>query len=67
MNSYDLVFWAPPWRDIYVNGPERPQDWEYAEKLGISLRMVYVSLGYDVINLPHATVAERAAFITAHL
>lgn len=64
---YDLIFWAPPWKEIYVNRAERAQPWSHAEPLGYELRKVYSDLGYKVMELPKATVAERLAFVINRL
>ena len=64
---YDVVFWAPPWKEIYQNRPERPQSWQYAEELGLLLKKVYRSLDYEVIEVPKAAISERAQFILENI
>lgn len=66
-HRYDLVFWAPPWKEIYRNRAERQQPWSHAEPLGYMLRDVYSELGYEVIELPCAGVADRVAFVLKRL
>jgi len=57
------VFLAPPWLEIYVNDAERWQTFAEAEALYHALRRTYQALGYPVLDLPKAPVAERVAFV----
>ena len=58
-----LVFFTPPWPEVYVTDSERRHDLvaamtEYQRLLG-----VYPSLGYEVTILPKVSVPERANFV----
>lgn len=57
------VFLAPPWRDIYVNDAQRRQDWSEAVHTYDCIADAYGELGYDLVELPLASVAERLAFL----
>lgn len=57
------VFFAPPWREIYVTDAERKQDWAEAVRTFETLRDVYAELGYRIVELPKAPVAERLRFV----
>ncbi|KKB77296.1 ATPase [Devosia limi DSM 17137] len=57
------VFFAPPWREIYVNDAERKQDWDEAVRTFETLRDVYAELGYRIVELPKAPLAERLGFV----
>lgn len=57
------VFLAPPWRDIYVQDNQRQQDWSEAVHTFECIANAYSELGYDLIELPLAPVAERLAFL----
>ncbi len=57
------VFVAPPWPAIYRQDAERRQDPETARRTCDAMREAYAGLGYDLIDLPLAGVAERAAFV----
>jgi predicted ATPase len=57
------VFIAPPWRDIFAQDAERKQDFAEAEATCEALVRAYTDLGYELIPLPLASVAERAAFV----
>ncbi|MEG9433749.1 AAA family ATPase [Terriglobus sp. ADX1] len=55
-----LVFFAPPWQDIYCNDAERRQDFQEALDTGFLLRQIYEECGYEVVDLPFASAKERA-------
>lgn len=60
---HSRVFMAPPWPEIYETDNERRHGLdaaipEYERMLG-----VYPALGYEVVLLPKAPVAERADFV----
>lgn len=57
------VFIAPPWRAIFVADIERKQDFAEAEATYEAMIMVYTELGYELMALPLASVAERARFV----
>lgn len=58
-----VVFLAPPWREIFVTDAERREGWEHAQRVCASLRDGYAELGYRIVELPKADVAERLAFV----
>jgi predicted ATPase len=53
------VFFAPPWREIYVNDAERPQT--FADALGLSahIRRAYLDGGFRLVELVKGSVADR--------
>ena len=57
------VFFAPPWREIYADDAERIEGWEHAQRIYEPMRDVYEELGYRIVELPKAPVAERLAFV----
>ena len=57
------VFFAPPWREIYADDAERIEGWEHAQRIYEPMRDVYAELGYRIVELPKADVAERLAFV----
>ncbi len=57
------VFFAPAWQEIYETDTERTQDFAEALHTAELMRAVYEEFGYEVIELPKSTVAERADFI----
>lgn len=61
------VFIFPPWEAIYANDTERKQS--YAEAVDTYLEMIsaYQMFGYSLIEVPKASVSERAGFILQSL
>lgn len=62
-----LVFLAPPWEEIFHTDPERRQDFETARRTCETMRRVYTELGYNLVELPCASVPERADFVRANI
>ncbi|WP_025761438.1 AAA family ATPase [Dyadobacter tibetensis] len=58
-----MVFIAPPWKNIYRQDEERWQTFEESAILYRHIQGVYVSLGYRLIELPFASVADRISFV----
>jgi predicted ATPase len=61
------VFVAPPWREIFAADTERRQTAGEAEATYEALVHVYSTLGYELVELPRADVADRVRFVQAHL
>src|SRR6056297_2390759 len=61
------VFVFPPWPEIYQTDQERRLDAEGAQAFGALTRSAYLQTGYDLIDVPKDTPAQRAAFILAHI
>lgn len=57
------VFLAPPWREIYAVDAERKQSYDEAVSTYARMVRTYEDCGYEVIEIPRVTVAERADFI----
>jgi predicted ATPase len=53
------VFFAPPWRDIYVNDAERPQTFADAFGLSAHIRRAYLDGGFRLVELEKGSVADR--------
>jgi predicted ATPase len=60
------VFLAPPWAEIYANDDLRKQNLDEAMRSSALAGEVYAEFGYDVVEVPKAPVAERAAFVLRH-
>jgi predicted ATPase len=59
-NGYaPVVFFAPPWREIYVNDAERPQSFEEAQELSIHIRRAYLDYGFRLVDLVASPVPNR--------
>lgn len=57
------VFFAPPWRELYVQDAERPLPFEEAVREHDWLAIAYPARGYRLITLPKASVPARADFV----
>jgi predicted ATPase len=57
------VFIAPPWPAIYANDAERRQTPGEAELTYRAMAAIYPAFGYQLVELPRASVAERVAFV----
>jgi predicted ATPase len=64
---HQRVFLAPPWPEIYAADPERRHGLTDAVAEYERLLVAYPALGYEVVLLPKARVAERADFVLAML
>jgi predicted ATPase len=57
------VFIAPPWREIYCTDTERKQTFDegvYGYRL---LAAAYPDYGYELVELPRVSVAQRVEFV----
>lgn len=65
LRYHTRVFIAPPWREIYSGDEERRQSWTVAVRTHDVMRETYADLGYDLVELPRISVAQRADFVIA--
>jgi predicted ATPase len=59
----DLVLALPSWREIYVTDDERRMTFDEAAAFGDAVRGVYMRLGYRLVQVPRASIAERTEFV----
>src|SRR5437868_6620544 len=59
----NLVFLAPPWKEIYATDNERKQGFAEAEDTFHQVAGVYASCGYTTAVLPRVPVPDRMTFI----
>ena len=59
------IFVFPPWPEIYGTDTERKQDPATAAATHAAVAAAYRCLGYRLVEVPRAGVAERAAFVVA--
>ena len=57
------VFVLPPWPAIYRNDAQRKQDFAEAERTCEMMCEVYTELGYQLIEVPRASLAQRRDFV----
>ena len=62
-----VAFFAPPWSQIFVNDPERPQSFSEACALSSHIRAAYESCGITLVELDRAAVNVRVAQVLNHL
>lgn len=61
------VFVVPPWPEIFATDSERRHGLNKAIAAHEDLMASYTRLGYNLIEVPRAEPAERAAFVLAYL
>jgi predicted ATPase len=59
------VFITPPWPEIYTNDAERKQNFAEAVSACEAARAAYLAYGYELVDLPLVTLAERADLLLA--
>jgi len=57
------AFILPPWEEIYTTDTERKQNWQEAQQTFVAMKETYQKYGYQVIEIPKASVAERVRFV----
>jgi predicted ATPase len=62
-----VVFFAPPWREIFLNDAERPQTFDEAQELSVHIRRAYLDCGFHVIELVKGSVADRRRQVLDYL
>lgn len=61
------VFVFPPWAEIYTKDAERKQDFALARRTHDEMVETYQRLGYTLVQVPKATIAERVQFVLRQL
>ncbi|CAM1333511.1 AAA family ATPase [Tenacibaculum aestuariivivum] len=64
---YTKVFMCSPWKNIYCSDNERYETFEQAVKIDAFLQKTYLEIGYNIINIPFASVKKRCTFILESL
>jgi predicted ATPase len=62
-----VVFFAPPWREIFLNDAERPQTFDEAQELSAHIRCAYLDCGFHIIELVKGSVADRRRQVLDYL
>ena len=63
----DPVFVTPPWESIYQADDMRRATFEQVSRFHDLLVAAYGSLGYELVELPRASVADRLRVVTRFL
>jgi predicted ATPase len=58
-----VVFFAPAWEEIYHTDDERKMSFAEARQFGEHLKIIYLNLGYKIIDLPLISPKLRVNFI----
>ena len=61
------VFLAPPWKEIYATDGERKQTFAEAVATHRVMSEAYRDCGYELIELPLSSPAERAVFVVERM
>ena len=61
------VFFFPPWEEIYEKDRIRYESYEQAVSIGIFIKNYYVSLGYELVEVPKIPVDDRADVIVKQM
>ena len=61
------VFIAPVWKEIYHQDAERLESFEEAIAIDKSLRKIYQSFGYELVEIPLSSVEDRVKFILSQI
>lgn len=64
---YDQVFILPPWKQIYTEDNERYESYEQAVEIHDELARSYIEHGYEPLEVPQGSIADRTSFILKHL
>ena len=62
-----VVFFAPPWREIFANDAERPQSFDEAQELSAHIRRAYEDCSFQVVELVKSSVADRRRQVLDYL
>jgi predicted ATPase len=57
------VFILPPWREIFRQDSERKQDFGEAVRTYEMMVRAYGNYGYELVEVPHASIEERLGLI----
>jgi predicted ATPase len=57
------VFLFNGWNEIYTTDEERIIGFDTANNFGLTLKRIYESLDYEIIEVPFTTIDKRATFI----
>ena len=61
------VFIFPPWEEIYKNDEERKQDFSQAVATYQQMVKAYERFGYQLVEVPKASVTDRSNFVINNL
>lgn len=59
----NIVFIAPPWREIYCTDRERTESYEDGVQIYKQIKKTYQTYGYCLVELPRTDVESRTQFV----
>lgn len=62
----EQIFLLPPWAEIYRTDAQRRQSFAEAERTYAAMCEAYTELGYTLIEVPRANLAQRRDFVLQH-
>jgi len=62
-----IAFICPPWEEIYVNDPERPESYEQSVRVYNLLMHAYKEAGYQLVEMPKDSVIKRIQFMEEYI
>lgn len=62
-HEYDMVFYLPPWKEIYLSDNERYETFEQAAQISDILINYYRHFNYNPIEIPTGSIEERFEFL----
>lgn len=65
--KYHKIFLLPNWEQIYTSDNERYENFQQAKEIQKYLIDTYKHYGYELIEVPKATIETRIQFILSHL
>ncbi len=67
LNYSPIVFFTPFWEDIYTTDVERKENLIQAKAISDKIYQTYLSLGFQILELPLVSPEERADIIEYHI
>ncbi|GAB5487584.1 MAG: AAA family ATPase [Parasphingorhabdus sp.] len=61
------IFVVRPWKHIYQTDADRTQNWQEAKETYQAVTAAWEHYGYTLIELPNASLDDRASFVTRQL
>lgn len=58
-----VVFFLPPWKEIYETDSERDQTFEQSVEVFEGMKKWYSQWGYETLEVPRGSINERVSFI----
>lgn len=59
----NLVFFFPPWEEIFETDPERVHTFSEAQEIAHLIQKIYPTYGYNLVEVPKDTVENRCDWI----